>query len=59
MEANKKLLISCICLAVSRYQGFEGIGKEYTLIIRQTEFDLKEIKLKVMETISEIDMRKK
>ena len=39
--------------------GFEWIGKEYTQIIRQTEFDLTDIKLKVMETISEIDMRKK
>lgn len=39
--------------------GFEWIEKEYTQIIRQTEFDPKEIKLKVIETINEIDMLKK
>ena len=39
--------------------GFEWIEKEYTQIIRQTEFDPKEIKQKVIETINEIDMQKK
>ena len=39
--------------------GFEWIGKEYTQIIRQKEFEPKEIKLKVIETINEIDMLKK
>ena len=40
-------------------QGFEWIEKEYTQIIRQTEFDPKAIKQKVIETINEIDMQKK
>lgn len=39
--------------------GFEWIGKEYTQIIRQTEFDPKKIKQKVIETINEIDSIKK
>lgn len=39
--------------------GFEWIGKEYTQIIRQTEFDPKKIKQKVIETIIEIDSIKK
>lgn len=35
--------------------GFEWIEKEYTQIIRQTEFDAKEIKQRVLEIIKEID----
>lgn len=40
-------------------QGFEWREKEYTKVIRQTEFNPKEIKRKVIETINEIDMQKK
>ena len=39
--------------------GFDWREKEYTKVIRQTEFDPKEIKQKVIETINEIDIRKK
>lgn len=40
-------------------QGFEWREKEYTKVIRQTEFNPKEIKRKVIETINEIDSIKK
>lgn len=39
--------------------GFEWIGKEYTQIIRQTEFNSKEIKQRVLGVINEIDCIKK
>ena len=35
--------------------GFDWKGEKYTKVIRQTEFDPKEIKQKVIETINEID----
>ena len=39
--------------------GFDWKGEKYTKVIRQTEFDPKEIKQKVIETINEIDSIKK